>query len=243
MSITIKTTRPSEIFCAHVLHDYVLSSDSIIVGDDSKLHLPDIYNTVHTLGIEVVQIDEDVDLDLKKIVNESEKYDFDYDSVLNFCNEQYPNKYYLHENHKKVASITPLPDRDKNGVEIIHQTGYMQQKYKKELHKKLQKLNKGNYSGVSTEIDLCISIVQRLKTRDDALLILYVYCNLIKREEFQKTFRRIFVITSQEVFTLLPENVKKIKYENFNFSIQGERYIESKPYDFERCHKYAFNIS
>ncbi len=41
--------------------------------------------------------------------------------------------------------------------------------YEREINKKLVKLNNGNYSGITNEIDLCISIIYRAKKLYDAI--------------------------------------------------------------------------
>lgn len=59
-----------ETFCAYAVNNYVIKDEKLIVGDLSDEHLPDIYNTSHSLGIEVVQLEKDCDLDTQYIWRE-----------------------------------------------------------------------------------------------------------------------------------------------------------------------------
>ena len=78
--------------------------------------------------------------------------------------------------------------------------------YKEEIDKKLVKLNNGNYSSINGVISLCISILQRRKGLYDVNLILYQYWETVKNHK--KGFNKIYVLTSDKIYILMPENVK-----------------------------------
>lgn len=226
--ILYSAKRP-EIICYIAINEYYFNDDTLIVWDEAnkKLKLPDIYNTNYTYGIEVVQLEKDRDFKTNRVWKLYEKYNGDYDKIKSDCDSLYPNEYMLKEDNGLLCAFST------NGG--AHSIDWMKDIYKDEIDKKLTKLNNGNYSSINGSVSLCISILQRHKQLYDVNLILYQYFEVVKNHE--KGFDKIFVLTSDKMYILKPENVKTIqpKFEQnciFDFDIDGKEYIVELDYDY-----------
>ena len=74
MEIKENKPSPSEIFCANALKETFLPDNIWTVGDDEGRHnLPDLYTEDKQIGIEIVQMEQDCDLDVKYVWDEMEK--------------------------------------------------------------------------------------------------------------------------------------------------------------------------
>ncbi len=220
-----QTAKQPEINAAKVLKFCVFKDTELVVGDQAQLKLPDIYSKELSIGIEVVQMERAEDLDTKYIWNEMEKNNGDFDLTKKFCDENFPNKYHLEEHNGKVVCFIV------NGKS--HRIDWMKPIYEREINKKLVKLNNGNYSGITNEIDLCISIIYRAKKLYDAKLIAYCYRQIAAK--FQKAFNKLYIIESNKLFIIYPDKIKDIKpkiRQNIicDFEITGEDYIEEFEY-------------
>lgn len=220
-----QTAKQPEINAAKVLKFCVFKDTELVVGDQAQLKLPDIYSKELSIGIEVVQMERAEDLDTKYIWNEMEKNNGDFDLTKKFCDEKFPNKYHLEEYNGKVVCFIA------NGKP--HRIDWMKPIYERETNKKLVKLNNGNYSGITNEIDLCISIIYRAKKLYDAKLIAYCYRQIAAK--FQKAFNKLYIIESNKLFIIYLDKIKDIKpkiRQNIicDFEITGEDYIEEFEY-------------
>ena len=97
-------------------------------------------------------------------------------------------------------------------------------------------MNNGNYSGINSEILLCVSIIQRNKGLYDIQLILYLYQILTK--QFNNEFSKIVVITFEKLYLLEPKKVENIAPITSNdiiydFKIKGKNYLSIIEYDFD----------
>ena len=223
----LKTAKKAELFCAYVLEDCILQDGEYIVGDIEKDKLPDIYSEDKKHGIEVVQAERENDFKLDDVCRYCENNEYNYAKVNPWCEKKYPEKYYMSETNGKINMIT--------GKEGAHKIDWMKDIYENEIRQKLIKLNKGNYSGITGKVDLCISIVHRLKDEYDAKLILFVYISIVRK--FSKFFDKIYVITSSSIFILNPNNIKNIQpicESNCitNFDVTGDGYIKEIKYNY-----------
>ena len=112
--------------------------------------------------------------------------------------------------------------------------------YFENLNKKLEKLNRGNYSGINGQISLCTSIIQRIKTEYDARLVLYEYFQAFKN--YKKSFEKIIVVTSSQVLMFDLNKIKEINPITehdiiHDFQIKGDDYLISCEYDFKKIHE------
>ena len=224
----LNSAKRPEIICYFALNEYYFNDDTLVAGDESnkKLKLPDIYNTNYTYGIEVVQLEKDCDFKTNRLWKLYKKYNGDYDKIKRDCDSLYPNEYMLKEKNGLLGSFST-----NSGA---HSSDWMKDIYKEEIDKKLTKLNNGNYSSINGSISLCTSILQRSKELYDVNLILYQYFEVVKNHE--KGFDKIFVLTSNKMYILKPENVKNIqpRFEKnciFDFDIDGKEYIVELDYD------------
>lgn len=216
-----------EVFCAYAIEQTICFKD-LIVGDDGNKCLPDIYNGPKTLGIEVVQLEKDCDLDMKYVWQSYNQNNGNYQKVKEFCDKEYPGVYEIVEHNGKVGCFY--------SSEEAHTVDWMKEIYSNNLRKKLEKLNNGNYSGINSEILLCVSIIQRNKGLYDIQLILYLYQILTK--QFNNEFSKIVVITFEKLYLLEPKKVENITPITSNdiiydFKIKGENYLSIIEYDFD----------
>lgn len=225
----LNSAKRPEIICYFALNEYYFNDDTLVVGDEAnkKLKLPDIHNTNNTYGIEVVQLEKDCDFKINRVWKLYEKYNGDYDKIKSDCDLLYPNEYILTEYNGLLGSFYT------NGG--AHSIDWMKDVYKEEIDKKLVKLNNGNYSSINGNISLCISILQRRKRLYDVNLILYQYFEVVKNHK--KGFDKIFVLTSDKMYILKPENVKNIQpkiWQNciVDFDIEGNEYFVELDYDY-----------
>ncbi len=215
------TAKQPEIYAAKVLKYCIFSDTVLVVGDQTKLKLPDIYSEDLSIGFEVVQMEKDEDLDTKYIWEKIERNNGNFALTKKFCDEKFPDKYILGEHDGKVRYLRT------NGKS--HSIDWMKPIYDREINKKLIKLNNDNYSGITNEINLCISIVHRAKTLYDAELIAYSYKQAVKN--YEKTFKKLYIIESDKIFIIHTdkiENIKPIIWQNCicDFEITGKDYIE-----------------
>lgn len=220
-----QTAKPPEINAAKVLKHCILGETVLTVGDEAKLNLPDIYSEDLSIGFEVVQMERDEDLDTKYVWDEIAKNNYDFSITKIFCDEKYPNKYHLQEYNGKVFCFMT---KGKS-----HRVDWMKPIYDKLINNKLEKLNNGNYSGITDKINLCISIVHRTKRLYDAELIIYSYTQLAKT--FERKFKNLYIIESDKLFVVYPDNIEDIKpkiWQNCicDFEITGNNYIEEIKY-------------
>lgn len=231
------TAKKHEILCAALLSRYIFPQETLFVGDDGATRLPDIYTDNKRLGIEAVQMENAVDLDIKYIGKAMEDNKGDFAAVQRFCNEKYKNLYDLTEFEGKVACIT-----DNLGS---HSRDWMKCTYRQESYKKLSKLNKGNYSGIHGEMDLCVTMTARRKSVYDANLLTYEY--MLCKVDVPKTFDKIFIVTTDCIFVVKPNNITEITPivgHNciVDFSIQGNDYLEEVPIDYNATAKTVFRL-
>ena len=153
----LDSAKRPEIICYFALNEYYFDDDTLVVGDESnkKLKLPDIYNINNTYGIEVVQLEKDCDFKTSRIWKLYEKYNGDYDRIKYDCDLLYPNEYILTGYNGLLGAFSTN--------EGAHSIDWMKDIYKEEIGKKLSKLNNGNYSSISGNVSLCVSILQRQK--------------------------------------------------------------------------------
>ena len=227
-----KTASWIEVFCAYSIKNNIFPNESFVVGDCGNEHLPDIYNVSKTLGIEVVQLEKDSDLDTKYVWESYKKYDGNFEKIKEFCDTGYPNTYELTEIDGKLGCFST--------TDGAHSIDWMKEIYLKNLNNKLRKLNSKNYSGITESIVLCVSIIHRRKTLYDVLLILYLYIESAK--QYENKFDKIIVLTSTNLYVLEPQNVASISsiiYQGVicDFAISGKNYLKTFDFDYNYSHK------
>lgn len=220
-----KTAKSPEIIVAKLLGDCFFNDKTLMVGDDYNLKVPDIYTEDLSIGIEVVQIDTDADLDSKYIWKEMEKNGEDYNATKKFCydnyHEKYPGKYNLTEKEGKVFC--------NYAGKFVHNKTRMQDLYCKNIKNKLEKLNKGHYSAIEKETDLCILIIYKTIRKFNADFIAYCYKHMEKK--YKKSYNKIYIIESNKTYVIYPSRIKKIEpiFGDkciIGFNVKGENYIE-----------------
>ena len=173
----------NELLAAHFLQHLIYKDIELSVGDCGKL--PDIHNIEKGLGIEVVQTEIDSDLDKKYLIKKARGVDSNYDSVMKYAKERYPNHNYTacNLNGKASGFIS---------MNFLSRTNELQESIRKNLNKKYKKLNAGNYDGVEENINLCIINVHRACGKAELDFVLNECRELNKRHE--RKFRKIFVL-------------------------------------------------
>ena len=225
LKILSSAKRP-EIICALALSENIFSKNNFIVGDENE-KLPDIYNIKKTHGIEVVQIERACDFKINRLWKLYEKYEGDYYKIKQECDSKYPNEYVLTEDNGKLVAFSTN--------EGAHRIDWMANTYYEEIYKKLTKLNNGNYSNISEKMDLCVSIIYRRKDVYDINLILYEYLKCLKN--FTLGFDEIYIITSQKIFIIKPNQIHSITpiyWQNsiVDFEIRGNDYLHELEYNY-----------
>ena len=223
----LKTAKHEELFCAFALEPYLFQDDEFTVGDIEKEKLPDIYRNDKSYGIEVVRCEADSDFKQVGVCKYAYQNDYDYQKVKTWCEKRFPSMYNISEIDGKIGLLY--------GTGGAHKVDWMKENYEEQIIKKLNKLNNCNYSGITGDIGLCISIIHRHKDEYDAKLILFVYINIIER--YNKYFDKVYVITSSSIFLFNPDNVKKITpiYNGdciVDFEIIEKDYIKEIRYDY-----------
>ena len=160
--ITNKSDKWAEVFCAYAINNYLFKDKDFFVGDCSEKHFPDIYDSSLSLGIEVVQLEKNSDLDSKYVWRAYKDYGGDYNKIVRYCNDKFKDVYDLTNYNGKLGAFST-----NDGP---HNIDWMKDIYLKNIRNKLSKLNKGNYSGVQKKF-LCTSIIQRAKDIYDVNLI------------------------------------------------------------------------
>lgn len=230
-----KTASWIEVFCAYSISNNIYPNEPLVVGDCSNEHLPDIYNIQKTLGIEIVQLEKDCDLDTKYVWNSYIEHDGNFEKIKEFCDSKYPNTYNLTEIDGKLGCFST--------TEGAHSIDWMKEIYSKNLNNKLRKLNAGNYSGITKNIELCVSIIHRRKSLYDVLFILYLYLESAK--QYENKFNKIIVITSTKLYVLEPHkvtNIHPIVYQGVicDFMVTGTDYLKTFDFDYNSSHKLTF---
>jgi len=99
---------------------------------------------------------------------------------------------------------------------FFHDKNWLKNVYFNSLNKKLEKLNKGNYSGCSN-VSLVLFMVSRPVGIEQANIIKDIYSSMY--DNYQNKFIRIYLFTMDDIFEITNEQVKLIyhyKNEEFN---------------------------
>ncbi len=220
MLTKIGTNKNHEIIAAQILSDAIYPDKAFVVKDDGGKKLPDMYTEDLSLGIEIVQLERDIDLDMKYVHKKWIEERGDHKKLLNFCKKEYPGRYSLQEKDGVTVSIALLE-------EDAHAVDCMFENYQRNIRKKLVNLEKGNYAGINGKMCLAVCVWQRLTSLYDAKLVLYVYMKQNRAIDYED----VYVITSEKVFALYPKRVISIEpiiSEGciYDFKMQGENCIE-----------------
>lgn len=234
----LSSAKRPEIFCAYTLLTCVLCCSDYVVGDIAKEKLPDIFSVDKKHGIEIVQAEKECDFKIDRIWKLYNRFNGDFIEIKKFCDAKYPNEYILQEFNGKVGSFSVN--------EGAHSKDWMKDIYRGEIRKKLKKLHEGYYAGITGEMDLCVSIIQRSKDEYDAKLVLYQYFELFNK--YNKGFNKIFVITSSNIFIFELEKIKGISpiyYQDciVDFNILGENYCLKLNYDYNDVIEKVYKVS
>ena len=172
-----------EFLAAYFLRHYIFQDIELSVGDSGNL--PDIHNIDKGVGIEVVQTEMDSDLDKKYLIKKARGVDSNYDSVMKYAKEIYPNHNYTacNLNGKASGFIS---------MNFLSRTNELQESIRKNLNKKYIKLNAGYYDDIKENINLCIPNIHRACGKAELDFLLNECRELNKRHE--RKFRKIFVL-------------------------------------------------
>lgn len=206
----LNNARPSEILVAHFLGHFIFKEMDLIVGDSPCI--PDIYNSNRTLGVEVVQIELESDLDKKKIARFAES-GVEFKEVVSLVNEKYRNhKYRVCNVNGKACGII--------SEDFLFRTRKLFNIIDKSLKSKNQKLEKGNYSNITGEIDLCLVNMYR-NFGDREIEYILTKCNDLKM-----SFKRIFVLLRSKLVVIENGRIREtISIEN---SVMNELILQAK---------------
>lgn len=218
-----------EVFCAYAIKEVFFCNETFEVGDLPQEYIPDIYNIEKTLGIEVVQLEQECDLDTKYVWAEYEKCDGNYEKIKKFCDEKFPGRYELMEYAGKLAAFSPSGG--------AHSVDWMLEINIRNLNNKLEKLNRQNYSGISGQLFLCTSITQRARTTYDALLVLYNLWQV--SAHYTARFDKLIVVTSSHIYLFDLNKIRGISpIKNggiiCDIQVEGDNYSTIYEYDYDK---------
>lgn len=226
-----ENVREEELFCALVLSNYLFETEDFTVGDD--LELPDITSGNCSVGIEVVQIEKEVDHLQDRILKEFVANNLE-------CIKVYKNK-------KILPKLSSFSIKEKDGKlmslstkEESHSVDWMMPENEERLRKKLKKLNRGNYSRIKENIALCVLSRDRIRNEYDFCLLIYQYLKIAA--EFEKKYDAVYFITSEGIFCWKKTDEKYIapRFNNgrvCGFDVGKGFPLEKTEYDYNEIHK------
>ena len=135
---------------------------------------------------------------------------------------------------EKQKDFRPVSNPSEDN-ELFHSIDWVTQEYFNGLKKKHEKLNSGRYSGIHGDVDLCVCAIKRATTIFYPKLILYLYRDICDKYQGKK-FKKIFFISSTNVFVIHPDKISKIAPVKTNkiiydFEIEGNDYLQKQEYE------------
>lgn len=208
------TAKTNEIFVSIFIKEYLFPHKQIFVGDKGK-KIPDIQIPSLNKSFEVVQVELEKDLDSKYIWKKFYETNGNPQEMQKFASEKFPmHNYKFFVINNKVASWTT--------GELGHSADYSRAYYGREIKKKLEKLNKGNYCEFPGEISLIISNYQRNRDYQDFCIFLEEYERYILN--YKKHFKEVYLLTSNDIYIYDAENNKQIKNIEIDFDACVKKY-------------------
>ena len=182
----------SEVLSALFIENFFYKDETLLVGTNPNLLLPDIHNFDNSLGFEVVRcvcekeskIERDAKL-VDKYYNEKEHRE---ETVKNIKKNKQSKIIFYDIMQKKVIMCYKPPEQTNEELLSI---------FENELKKKLNKLNNGNYSNCKNISLIVLNAVDKTTDFNFNLLL-----NTYKKEskEFRQNFIGLYFITKNQIY-------------------------------------------
>ena len=212
-NIRNNTVTRSEVLASVFVEKYILSDAVLHVGIITSKNLPDIHNDDNTVGFEVVTCEAYDDyalIDRKRELQKKNCHEDGLNKVKDLDKKEY-SEHILGKDDVDLREmnnlIKPLP--------LFHYENWMGENYKKRIHNKLDKLNKGNYAEC-----LNISLIVLTLLRDNkssAQQIQEIYYK--EAQNFTLSFNCIYFVTNSGIYTIKENGTSVLKkFMNDEFS-------------------------
>lgn len=200
------TTR-SEVFATQLVNSYISPNDVWNVGDDTNLSLPDIYNDSRNCGFEVVECEALIDFLHNDATKELVKINYDYSKYLETKNSN-PK----HIFNKVDLNMTIIDNRicATSTFGFGHSMDWMIENYRKEVNKKLNKLNNGNYKNCEN-VSLIVLNLARANGILNAEQVRQVYSEEIESNRYALLFNYIYYVTTDGIYLITPNKCQRFK--------------------------------
>lgn len=206
--VVSKSAKNTEIMMAYFLRKKIYQNMLLFVGDEHG-KFPDIHNANATIGIEVVQAEQAEDFVANLIWSKFDEYRADATKLKHYINHKlshYSIKLFVSDGKVEAWSTNDLG----------HSAYYSKRLFFTILNKKLDKLNSGNYSAISGEINLAILSVYRSRPEKHVREILNEYLKI--KPYYRRNFNKIYILFTDALYEI---NGKKInRYEITNEDLE-----------------------
>ena len=212
------TTR-SEVFATQLVDSYISPNNVWNVGAKTNLGLPDIYNDSKNCGFEVVQCEAPIDFLHNDVTKELIKINYDYSKYLSIKNNN-P----AHVFNKVNLNMTIINNRicSTSTLDLGHSIDWMIENYRKEINKKLNKLNNGNYKSC-TNVSLIILNLARANGNLNAQQVRQVYSEEIESNKFALRFNFIYYVTTDGIYLITPNEYQRFELftdDEYSFNVR-----------------------
>lgn len=202
------TTVRAEVLASVFVNNYIQNNDTLIVGTDTNESLPDIFNESKTCGFEVVECEALIDFLHKDVIKELVKINFDYEKYLEIkkCHPE-------HIFNKVNLNLTVINNRigATSTTDLGHSVDWMIENYKNTLHKKLKKLNNGDYKNC-LNVSLIILNLSRANGIINAEQVMQSYC--VEAKNFTLLFNYIYYVTTNGIYLINTNKCERLKFFN-----------------------------
>ena len=205
----IRNNWRNDTLLALLIDKYIFPFNLLIIGDDNVKHLPDLWDKDRTNGFEFVQCELDCDLDAKNIYKALKLNKNNYNKTIEMLKrDNFPiDEYSFQRYGSKIGSFSHK--------ESGRSYGYLAPIYEKNIRNKLEKLNKGNYSGCQ-RCSLVISNIERSKDKSDVDLVKKIYERLSLN--YTEKFDNVYVITTTGIYRIANDIEIMVEYKCSTFS-------------------------
>lgn len=194
-----------EVLVGIIIDKYIHKGDRFIVGENTDLNLPDVFNENKNIGYEVVWVERQDEYLHSDVTRQLSKIKYDYDKYLQ-----------MKEQGDSVFNSIKLDITTSDGIIVTTSAGavfesaenWMRQEYRSELEKKFQKLNKGLYSDC-TNISLAVLTINSDFPGLNEKVLYGEYVKLCK--QYRQKFDTIYLISMDNIFCITETKIQKIK--------------------------------
>ena len=191
-----------------IITERYISGSELVIGDNEKARLPDLYSEDHSVGYEVVQCELECDNLKHKIYKTILIYDGNSDETCEYLSKKkFPvGKYdFYTDKDKKICSF--------RHNEYFRKVRYLDSVYKKNISGKLSKLNKGKYDSCRQKNLISCSIL-RLRGKIEAENVAKIY--EAEHRKHHLSFDNVYFVTIKGVYIVYPKLKTIVEFDDFS---------------------------